>query len=70
MPMIWANIACQGQSRLAVRSALYRACEVKYPTSREEGTVGVRCTRSKSAVFTGFAAGIHEISEGGELCMY
>ena len=62
MPMIWANIACQGQSRLAVRSALYRACEVKYPTSREEGTVGVRCTRSKSAVFTGFAAGIHEIS--------
>lgn len=37
-------------------------CEVKYPTSREEGTVGVRCTRSKSAVFTGFAAGIHEIS--------
>lgn len=31
-------------------------------TSREEGTVGVRCTRSKSAVFTGFAAGIHEIS--------
>lgn len=29
--MIWANIACQGQSRLAVRSALYRACEVKYP---------------------------------------
>lgn len=39
-----------------------KLCEVKYPTSREEGTVGVRCTRSKSAVFTGFAAGIHEIS--------
>ena len=63
MPPIWPNMACQGRSRAAVRSTLYKACEVKYPTSREERAVGVRCTRTRSAVFTGFVVGVHELWE-------
>lgn len=58
-------MACQGRCRVAVRSTLYKACEVKYSTYREEGTVGVRCTRTESTVFTGFSVGIHELFYGG-----
>ena len=60
-------MACQGRCRVAVRSTLYKACEVKYSTYREEGTVGVRCTRTESTVFTGFSVGIHELLNGGHV---
>ena len=55
----------KGVSRIAVRSTLHKAYEIKYPTARETRSVVGRCPRSKSAVFIGLSAGIHELCKGG-----